>query len=517
MNYLSFHFDEQLFWDSPCLLDRPDRQLFIYRDANSGWKQREKNFDGWADPADLPRKNGSLCAIMDMQGRAHLVIFEEGDLYHLTQKESRFSENRFHQEKNRSCSHVLLACDSENTLHLIYLALDDRNCRWWLLYHRCSPKGWEEPRVIDCGEGAGLNYGWIAVDHKNNLHLVYRIKEHKQTALYYRHFSPVAQNWSKALLLALSSEISYPTIAVDPDQNLHTLWVAADQSGYQLFYRVMVQGGWPTGGWKPATVLSPPSERKLFPFFNRQQENLIMAWLDQSAINCFRYNQHSWEKLPLVPAEEPVLTRHCVALPPGAPSLFWSPTQDGSPLPLDLRPANSSGKLTENLEPQFNRLEQVSEAMVRRASSLHITKNRLEQSLDDKRKELTLLSRQNRNNIQVLQQNLEEKDHKLSSLEEKFKHTIAELRQKMEQAENKWSEEKKLVHRELQGFKKDRRQFDLMLKEKENTIARLDQRLREQEQQIKQLAMEKEALAEKLSTKWWNFMKSLGKMIHNKP
>lgn len=514
---MSIHFDEQLFWDSPCLVGGPDRQLFIYRAADSGWKQREKIFDSWAEPADLPRKNGYLCAVMDMRRRVHLVIFEEGDLYHLAQKENRFSENRFYQEKNRSCSHMLLTCDSENTIHFVYLALNSRDSRWWLLHHRLSAKGWEEPRVIDFGEGAGLNYGGIAMDYKNNLHLVYRIAEQKQTALYYRHFSPVAQNWSKALLLAISSEIDYPSIFIDRDQNVHTLWAAADQSGYQLIYRVMVQGGWPAGGWKPAAVLSPPSEHKLFPFFNLQQENLIMAWLDQHTISCFRYQQHSWEKLPPVPIEEPLLTRHYVALPPGPPALFWSLTQDGSPLPLYLHPTGSAGTLTENLEPQFSRLEQASEALVRRASSLHSAKSRLEQSLDEKRKELTLISRQSKNNIQVMQQNLEEKDNKLNSLEEKFKHTITELRQKMEQAEKKWNEEKKLIHRELQGFKKDRRQFDLMLKEKENTIARLDQRLREQEQQIKQLTIENEALAKKLSGKWWSFKKLLGKMIHNKP
>lgn len=513
---MTFSLDELAFGNSSYFLSGPERDYFFYCDNNGKWLWREKNSAGWVEHGELPRQGTQLCAVLDRQGSPHLVIYEKGIFFHLMAEQDLFTESEFYLEDSKICSHFLLGCDADNHMHLLYLALDSKDSRWWLLHHRRTARGWEEPRVIDFGGGNAVNYGDIAIDSKNTLHLLYRIKEHEQTSLYYRHFNPVAQSWSKALPLATGSEISFPAITVDGEQNIHTLWSSGDQSGYRLHYRAMIKGGWPTGGWKPAAAISPVLEHRVFPFFGLHGQDLIMAWLDHNNVTFFRYRKHSWEKAAPLVIEGAQPVRHCSAAAPGGLFPLWILAKDGVPLPLEPDPAVDTGP-TENLEPQFYRLQQVSEALVNRASSLSMAKSRLEQALEEKRREMTWISQQNKRNLQALQQSLKEKDSELQQLEEKFKATITELKQKMEQTRKKWDEERKRYLNDLLEHKKERRQFDLMLKEKENTIARLNLRIREQEQVIKQLSAENEAITEQLNQKSWNFKKLLEKILHNKP
>lgn len=511
---MSLSIDESSYWDSPHLLSGKEALLYFFRHTDGTWRWRQKSGDQWEENEAFLQKSGSLCAVVNAQGLSHLISFEDGSLSHLQLEENRFSEKQFYLEESKSCSHFLLAGDLEGNLHLLYLAVDSQASRWWLLHHRRTSYGWEEPRVIDFGGGHNSNYGEIAADSKGNLHLVYRIKEHAQTGLYYRCFSPETLNWSKALPLASAAGISYPAIAVDPGHNLHVIWAEARETQYTVNYRLMVRGGWPAGGWKQETAISPALDQKPFPLFSEHSGQPAMGWLEPDALCLYRYSQGTWEKTSKQPPDGAILTRVSTLSTEGVPANYWALTREGSPLPaLTIEPAADESR---EAALEFEKLHQYSEALINRASTLSTAKSRLEQTLEEKKKELTWISQQNKKNLQALQQSLNEKDKELHEIEEKFKQTINSLKTKMEQIRKSAEEDRKHTANQIQEYKKERRQFDQMLKEKENTIDKLNTRCREQEQHLKQMHAESKALAAQLEQKG-GFMKLLGKLIHKKP
>ncbi len=514
--FLTLHIDESSYWDSPHLVNRQGALMYFFRHTDGHWSRQRQAGGQWEEEEMPFYKKGKLSAVIDAKGLIHLISFEDGKLSHLQLEENLFSEKQFYTEESKSCSHILLTGDLEGNLHLIYLAVDSQASRWWLLHHRCTLNGWEEPRVIDFGGGQYLNYGDMAADSQGNLHFVYRIKEHDQTGLYYRCFSPGTLNWSKALPLASADDISYPAIAADPGQNLHVIWSEAQEAQYTVHYRPLIRGGWPTGGWKQKTAISPVLSQKPFPLFSEDNGQPAMGWLEPDALCLYRFKQGAWEKMPRQQTDEAILTKVCVLSAEGVPTSYWAITRDG--LPVKIQTVEPTADEQQEAELEFKKLHQYSEALVNRASSLSTTKNRLEQTLEEKRKELTWMSQQNKKNIQALQQSLSEKDKELHEIEEKFKETINGLKAKMEQIRKSAEAEKQRGANQIQEYKKERRQFDQILKEKENTIEKLNTRIREQEQRLKQMHTEIESLADRLEQKEeGGFKKFLGKLLHKKP
>ena len=562
---MSFLIDESVYDEAPTLLYRGEQGFFFCSRKESGWtwqeqavRKRERdgvevgigdgNGDGaktgdgaevgngvgegeagveaqWMEARPLPRSGDKVCAALDATGRPHLILVENGSFYHLVYREGQFTEELIYKEESKLCHQFQLAGDAAGALHLIYLATDSSAARWWLLHHRYAEKGWEEPRVIDFGGGDSLNYGSTVPDRSGNLHLAYRIVEHDQVGLYYRCFSKSSSNWSKAVPLAAGEEISFPAIAVDDSQNVHVIWTMRSGMHYQVYYRLMTRGGWPSGGWKQEVAVSPPASEKPFPYFTFLQGKLAMAWFDGANVNQIKQEKGNWLRTTARRLEEPLLLR-CISFRPlNAPAHYWIIREGGireggesgaASEPFGLEEAANAGTGMAGLDFDLEQLQRYSRTLLNRTADLALAKNRLEGALEDKRKELAWLSQESQRKLRSLQQNLVEKDKELQQLEQKFKETIDNLKRKSAEAGKTWEEERKRTRLELQRYKTERRQFEVKLKEQEFTIARLEAQLQEQERRIKFLAEANKELEKKLEESRWNLKKFIARILRNK-
>lgn len=506
--------------DAPILLSGREKQLYIYRETDRKILYRWRSDNRWEDRRTLPHETDTIAGTLDNNGSPHMVILSRGGFCHLKAAENGdFAGEPFYTEESKLCSQLLMLGDGKGSIHLIYLAVDREASRWWLLHHRFNGETWEEPRVIDFGGGGPANYGSIAIDSQDTLHLVYRISEQNETALYYRYFCPETLNWSKAQPVATGTRVGHHSVCLDRQQNLHAVWCAAGESKYFVHYRLMLKAGWPAGGWKQEVAISPELDSAPFPFFVYRKTGPAMCWLHAHELNSFKFTDKGWEKESPLHLNDPRLLR-CISLgQEGCVQSYWK-VIDGDGLPDEDSAAPAPVDTEDYLEdpgPDFEKLQQYSESLLDRAASLSKTKTRLEQVVDQKKKELSWMARQNRETVSNLRQSLAEKDRELHELEEKFNQAVNSLKSKTDQNRKSFEAEKKRYFSELQSLKKERRQFEQIMKEKENTISRLDSRIRQQEYHLKQLQEENEWLAAQLRDRGWSFSKFIRKLLHNKP
>jgi len=246
-----------------------------------------------------------------------------------------------------------------------------------------------------------------------------------------------------------------------------------------------------------------------------------MGWLEGAAVSLYRLGRLGWEKAGEQQLEQPLLVRCCAQDAQGTPLFYHLPVEGGAetpPEPALVFSAGPDGIPEElDLEPEFEKLRQYSGNLVHRASSLSTSKSRLEQALEEKKKELSWIARQNEKTVLELKQSLAGKDKEMQELQEKFNQSLNSVKAKTEQARRQWETEKKRLLGEQQELRKERQQFERVLKEKENTIARLEMRCREQDYRAAQLREENEALAARLKESGWSIKKLLGKVLQIKP
>lgn len=504
--------------DTPVFLSGGKQQLYLYRGSGSEVIYRWKSGSHWEEENTLPCRVDSLACTLDNSGKFLIVALDQGVFHHLqANADGSFTGMPFYTEENKLCSHLLMTGDRNGLVHLIYLAVDKKASRWWLLHHRFTGETWEEPRVIDFGRGGTNNHGSIAIDRDDNLHLIYCVSEPAQSTLYYRYFNPENLNWSKATLVASGARIGDYSMIVDRSQNIHAVWCATRDSKHFVCYRPMLKTGWPAGGWKQEVTISPELAKAPFPFFSYRKEGPVMCWLDGHELNIFQFTDKGWEKESPSHINEPLLLR-CVSCNLDGASLQYWIVMDGERMPGEDNGIDAAnGDSLEDPGPDFEKLQQFSESLLDRASSLSNTKNRLEQVLDQKKKEISWMARQNREAVNNLRQSLSEKDRELQELEEKFNQAVNSLKNKTAHNRKSYEEERKRYYSELQSLKKERRQFEQILKEKENTITRLESRIRELEYRLKQLQEENSQLTAQLRNKGWSVKKLLRKILHNKP
>lgn len=511
-------------WDSPFLLAGPGGRHLIYRRAEGALLWRKSDGVAWTGPAPLPATGESFCAVLDAAQSPHVVVCDKGKFFHLRPEDGpgegpeRADPAIFYRDEEKSCSHLVMSADPEGTLHLIYLALETAADRWWLLHHRYSGESWEEPRVIDFGGGASCNYGAVTAGENNGLHLVYRIKEQEQTVLYYRYFNATTLNWSKAVPVAAAADILYPAVLAGPARHLHVLWCAPDGPHYRIGYRLLAKAGWSAGGWKPEVTPAGNLAEPAFTFFTYRRKEPVMAWLEGEKLCSFRYTGGHWEKTPPEKFEYTGLIRCFFFHPPQPPLFYLLPARgEAEPGPEEDVLPGEEERLAD-LEPDFDRLQQYSGTLIDRASSLTETKTRLERALEEKKKQIYRLSRENERTVHSLRQSLAEKDQGLQELEKKFNQTVSSLKEKIDRSRQTWETERKRRLEELQALKKEQHQFAQVLKDKETTIARLERRCRELEFREQQLQEENRLLAEQLrESGGWSIKKFLGRLLHNKP
>ena len=169
-----------------------------------------------------------------------------------------------------------------------------------------------------------------------------------------------------------------------------------------------------------------------------------------------------------------------------------------------------------DLESDFTRLDRYSGKLIGQISDLSTAKERLQEELRSRSKEMLLFSQQSEKKMCRLQKSLEHKDAELQKLQEDFTQVVDTLKQKIEQGRQTREAERKRYLSTLQELKKERHQFENVLQEKEKTIARLESRNREQLYQIEQLREENEALKSKTRASSWSVKKLWERIIYYK-
>ncbi len=510
---MPFHLQESSFLEAPYLLASTGKQYLINPGPGGKLLLQRGTGSAWDEPRPLSQPGERYCAALDRNRLPHLAVMDRGNFYHLFLSPEQEKETAvlFYREESKEGSHFLMT-----GLHFICLAVDPSAERWWLLHHRYFGGSWEEPRVIDFGSGASENYGDLAVDARDSLHLVYRIAGSGQAGLYYRYFDPENSHWSKAIPLTASSPVDYPSIAVDQEQNLHVLWRTLLEGKYYICYRFKGGPRWKAGGWRPETVISPGLTDPPFPFISYHFEELLIAWLESGNLWRYRFSGDQWERIAPQRFENPLLIRSSSFSLEGSPLNYWilvegGGTAAGAPL-SSLLPAAD-----DNLDSDFNRLHRYSGKLFGRISDLSTAKGRLEEEVKTKSKEMLHFSRQSEKTMRQLRKNLDDKDAELKKLQKDFDQIIKNMKQKIEQGNQTREAERRRYLDELQELKKERRQIEKILQEKEKTISRLEARIREQQYWIEKLNEENETLIAKTAG-GWSIRKLWERIIlHKKP
>ncbi len=500
---MPFYLQERFFENPPYLLAPGGEQHLISPGPAGELLLQRGTGSFWDEPRPLPQRGESYCAALDRDQLLHLIIMDQGNFYHLIPSPEREKEavSLFYHEESKVCSHFLITGAGESTLHFLCLAVESALERWWLLHHRYSGGAWEEPRVIDFGSGALENYGDLAVDNRDCLHLVYRIAGAGQSGLYYRNFDREKSHWSKAFPLSLATPSEYPAIAIDETQNIHVLWRTFSESKYFICYRFMGGPGWKTGGWKQETVISSAMAGPPFPFFSHHSGELLICWVEGGTLQRYRFSGDKWDQIAPQSLEKPLLIRAKSFNAEGVPLNYWIPlegggTAAGTPL-SDLLP-----KEEDNLDSDFSKLHRYSGKLIGRLSDLSTEKARLEKEAKSRGREMFLLSQQSEKNMRQLRRDLDDKDSELKKLQLHFDQIIGTMKKKIEQGSRAREAERRRYLDELQELQKERRQIERIMQEKEKTIARLEAHIREQHYAIEKLREKNEMLTARAAESW---------------
>lgn len=509
--------DEQLA-RAPYLITAREKQYLFYHCGEKLCLQEREN-QGWEDPQVILPQVDKFAAALDAGFHPHLVVFNQGDLYHLTSLEdkgNRLSEQLIFREEGRACSNLLLAGDSKGGLHLLYSASDPDTNRWWLLHHYFDRNRWLEPRVVDFGGAATGSPGCLAADLSGDLHLVYKIEEGDNTRLYYRRFILPSLTWDRAFPVSAYGLPCFPGLVVDRQQNLRLIWSSQQDRRYYISYRQLSTGGWPSGGWGEIETISPPLDNPPFPLLNCREGKITAGWLSGGGFRQFELTGEGWqEKASSQEAPDYLLLRSCCPVDWESPPVTTWILGRGTLPGLELIPATAPPH--PGWDPYFRQLDTYSKHLVHQASELTAAKVQLERVLEAKQKEMFWVSQHSRRKIGTLTESLQQKDRELQELESKFQQTIDSLKQKTEQFRQQWAEEKKRYQLQITRLEKESRQLQQMLLEKENTIAKAETHIQELKQGLARLQEENQILHHRLEQSPPGILEWLGKVFQRKP
>jgi len=491
---VSFSHRQDFPLEAPYLLLSADKEYLI-EPVPEGLLLREGVGALWEEPALLSLNNERFSAALDESGTPHLLFARQGHYYHLPTLAWEAAETSapFYRDEGRQSGPLLLAGDRRGNLHLISPVIDASAERWWLLHHLYSSGIWQEPQTIDSGSGALEISGSPLIEESGRLHFIYSRVSPRGSALYYRQFDGHSSRWSEAAILPTTTPGAFPSLAADGEQNLHLLWSTAVEGKHYICYRFKGGPGQKRQGWTPETVISAAMEGPPFPFFTYRSGELFIAWLDGSALFRYRFAGDRWEGAVPQQFEKPRLLRIYSLDPAGKSLSYWAAVENDEPITTAI-PA-----IIDRTDPasDLSRIDRFSGKLFNRIADLSTTRDRLEEKIRSRDREMLLFSQQSEKEKRLLQKNLESKDGELIKLQQDFKQIVDNLKEKIERGRQNAESERKRFLRSLGEYKQESRRFENILREKEKLIARLEKRCHEQQLLIKELEREKEALRPK--------------------
>jgi hypothetical protein len=489
-----FSHQQDFILEAPYLLLSADKEYLI-EPAPKGLLVREGVGALWGEPALLSLDREHFSAALDGRGAPHLLFAGQGHYYHLPAPTWEAAEPGapFYRDEGRQSGPLLLAGDQRGNLHLISPVSEVSAERWWLLHHLYSSGSWQEPRTIDSGSGAVASSGSPLIDESGRLHFIYSRMSPRGSALYYRQFDTHSSRWGEAAILPTTTPGAFPSLAADEEQNLHLLWSTAVEGKHYIYYRFKGGPGRKRQGWTPETVISSAMEAPPFPFFTYRSGELFIAWLDGSALFRYRFAGDRWEGAAPQQFKKPRLLRIYSLDPAGKSLSYWAAVENDEPITTAI-PA-----IIDRTDPasDLSRIDRFSGKLFNRIADLSTTRDRLEEKIRSRDREMLLFSQQSEKEKRLLQKNLESKDGELIKLQQDFKQIVDNLKEKIERGRQSAESERKRFLRSLEEHKQESRRFENTLREKEKLIAQLERRCREQQLLIKELEREKEALRPK--------------------
>jgi len=194
-------------------------------------------------------------ACYDEEGKLNLIYYNsQGEIIFLIQKKEGWVGKALYTYKDKKTyiSNFNLFIKNK-TLHIFFTISNFNNPREVHLIHQKWAKNWSGNNIALIKNISFTPFYDLFIDEEENIHLIYVTKEKNNSQLYYLNY--VKDNWSPKFLISEAEGIYYPTITVDPQKNVHTLWVEEDII-QEIKYRKKTPGSWPKGSWGSIMTLA---------------------------------------------------------------------------------------------------------------------------------------------------------------------------------------------------------------------------------------------------------------------
>lgn len=511
------HYSEQSLLTAPSLIRKSNGQLyyfFLNEEKKLLYRCTQDDTKSWSPPNLCFEKIRDYAVVIDGDDHIHLVATTiDGKLLsqQISKKEQKAELLYF--DKRKRLSHCFLRTHNK-IVHLVYLALDQEENRWWLMYHRFEENKWSESQAIDFGNGAGLNYAVPAIDLEGKLHLVCRILETSGYQLYWRHLQRSNPYWSQPLKLTRpNTNNHFPSLIIDQSFCIHLCWTVFDGKSYRVHYRRQTQGGWPGGRWSKEIILSSPDKNMLIPTLFSSKKELAIIWQQAGKFFKYRFLHGGSERRtkvdyidisPFGKKNYRLLrwsdNESTAAIEGKEEEKFFWTYGTGEP-PAELLSAFDSFAMDMNnnseqndesaLYAHFQDLRNYSDNLVQRATALSKTKLELEKTVHEKSQEFLLLSHHHRRQHQDLENKLRERNKDLENLETNFNHTLNKLRERIQSIRH-------IKEEELEKAKKEANMYEEILKEKGAELKKVKITLEKSRTEAKQVTTENLALKKRI-------------------
>lgn len=191
----------------------------------------------------------------DEEGKINLIYYNsKGEIVFLIQKEEGWIGKALYAYKDKktyiSNFHLFI---KNKTLHIFFTISNFNNPREVHLIHQKWAKNWDGNNIAVIRNISFTPFYDLFIDEEENIHLIYITKEKNNSQLYYLNY--IKDNWSPKFLISEAEGIFYPTITIDPQKNVHTLWVEEDII-QEIKYRKKTPGSWPKGSWGSIMTLA---------------------------------------------------------------------------------------------------------------------------------------------------------------------------------------------------------------------------------------------------------------------
>lgn len=412
-------------------------------------------------PADLfGQKLHGFDAVVDSQGAVHLLGYEQGGgLFYLPLSlDDPQSPLLLYRDQHKKIEHLSACRDQKNSLHLFFLARDEKYKVWWLFYlyseQQNGKQKWAEPLVIDFGYGPWEQYGLIGSDSLNRIFFIYRLCIDGEYTLVFRLQEKGTKRPGKTVFLPKEGGGScFPSFLLDPDDTLHLSWLSRQEKTTFLNYACRT----PAGEWENSFNLEIPLDSFfLAPLFYHRGK-LLLTWKNDRVFfhlylspekkerkeqvnNSWRWGKNQTiteeiQPLRLRPADNPGGNF------PGRGSCIFAATgylPQRTPQPHELLPYSfeEDNEVDEALQG-LHILDILSSYTLTRAGNLQTKNAYLKQKLEERGKEFSRLYTANLVQRRGMKEELSAKIMELEKIEKLLQKTLAELQKSLQQQKEK--------------------------------------------------------------------------------